>query len=505
MTFRIFDRRFVSVLVLGILAIFSVSVAIADGGGSHGGGTGVACFKTVEDAQKVKAANGQISPEILPHLRSVTVTDQFEFDKKYGPFFDIYPGDSNVNVDVTDLKNPAVLNQVRAMFETPRQYLDRIIDEKMASLSPAFAALLKEALDQVAVAKWQNQPLRLINDLDLPSALDLRTRLTESPKCALVPIVNRESTPQPGLWPQGKITFNPLLFDHLLYENISYDNDQVYPILRHGGFVGAAFLLLHEALYLIADKMGQDTSLLSRELAALLLSPNTYNFVKHEMAFMRLLYYAGFDRLELFFDAEEKHQMNTTKNVRPLRDDAVKYPRYQFYRSIMQNILRIENQWLDEQCQQMTGETCQNLQPNYLRIENKDVQERVCHFFNSAEVAERTDLEAFMLIAWNVFTVINPQRWDEATQRIAGLTKSKSMLGQRPDFFSLLSPSRDEVFTVKFICQSIRDFFVIEKMQKKNDPRLEYYTLKLGAPLLVIGTPPLWGKAQRYCHSLGVK
>jgi hypothetical protein len=496
MIFRYFNHCIATVFLFGSLAIFTASNAMADdGGGSHGGGTGVACFDSVEMAQKVKAANGQIAPEIVPHIVKVTVTDQFEFEQKYGPFLPLYSGDRQIEYVGNDFKNPAVLAQSRSIFENPAQYLNRVIDEKIAVLSPGFAMLLKEALNEVAIQKWQNGPVTLLNDIDLATSLSLQTRLAESPQCALVPIVNRQSLPSQGLWPQVKITYNAFLFDHLLYENVD-GGHHPYSFLNGDGGLGSAFLLLHEALYIMADKMGQKTSLLSRELAALLLSKSTYDSVKYEMAFMRLLYYAGFDRLDLFFDAEGS-------GATSLRDNTIKYPRYEFYRVIMQNILRIEKEGVSE-----------SYGPHYLRAQSPEIKEKTRQFFNSIE---QNDLEAFMLIAWDIFTIIDPARWPAVKERMASIMNSKSRQGlfkeqhlnleslknNTPDFFSLIAPSRDDEFSVKFVCEAIGDFFAIDKL-KENKDALEFYQLQIGAPLLVIGPPPLWEKAQRYCRSQGV-
>lgn len=204
----------------------------ADGGG---GGTGIACFKSGVDISTVKDSNGVLKPGMVDKIQDIFVLDAV----KAGNLLPFHK----------PIKK-----------ETPRAYIDRILDVHYSKINPIFVQKIKDTLNELIV-KWEEDagPLPVIHDFEFAN--------NWSDFCTNVQIVIRHSR----IWIENKKVKSDFYVqvDHSLLNIIRSDDRPGAAVFAEGT------LMLHEALYQIATEMGHQDANKTHQLLAFLLSTQT--------------------------------------------------------------------------------------------------------------------------------------------------------------------------------------------------------------------------------------
>ncbi|MCM2323714.1 MAG: hypothetical protein NDJ90_10680 [Oligoflexia bacterium] len=398
--------------------------ASADGGVSDGGGTGLACFETREEALSALDENGALKRGYRARIRSLDTTDAVEYETVYGGFSTPLPGDSALT------------------------YLSRIIETRVKPFSPGFAEKLKKAITLADPKAWNSGPGRdgekvvLLNDLG--DSFPLRQALRERPDCAVVPLINRRDINTGELWPRVKVTHDPALLAIMRTAGKS----------RFGSTLNEGILILHEALYILATKMGHRTSERTRDLAAILLSANPTHFIRSEIDFLRLLKYAGLDRLDLFFQTADS-QLPPNK-----------HERYRAFDRLMNDSIAAEAELAKAVCKSTGANDCDKSEYiwSYSRPFVAEVTETL---WSKPALDHYSEAEAFMLMAWSI--------------------------AERSTIESLMSPGGAECPLFLEICQ----------LQEGNLNRnsLQSFTDSLAVFLRLQKNHEFWQKVARYCKT----
>jgi hypothetical protein len=205
------------------------------GGWGGSGGSGVVCFEDQRTAKKA-IRWGYLRDKYYSKIKNIYVLDYYEH--KGDNFF--------------PLNSPN---------ETSEQYLERILFTYIYPLAPYFTTQLLEAINAITQEQWiNNNKLKFLPDLARENAYEEPPRPIPS-NCARVQLVIRYS--------KHRVCKKPYLFMDVNSKLLEKINELNTPEIAT---INKAFLILHEALYLIGSEIGHGSSYYIRSFTNQLLS-----------------------------------------------------------------------------------------------------------------------------------------------------------------------------------------------------------------------------------------
>lgn len=319
-----------AIACLQLLSFSTFAKGKKPGGVGDGGGTGLACFLNIKDAEHALDSEGRIKPEYRARIHNLWVTDFIEFG-------------SHVLID--PLKN-----------ESPEHYLERVIDQRVKPLSPLFAEKVKDAL-----ARIKKQPVDSLPALhDVGETPDLTDLLQRYKGCVFVQIAKRlESTEND---PTIVVQYDADLYEKLFSLN-TMDLTKIKPewgIDQRKAIQNQAFLWLHEAIYAMGSELGHTKSVSARKLTSLLLSENLYNKtngVLNSFDFLFVLHSTGFLDADFFGDPNDRSTNPVTIHIKMERRNALQDLFNRVERMVKDELKarrfdcdKIEARWKDTSC-----------------------------------------------------------------------------------------------------------------------------------------------------------
>ena len=275
-------------------------------GGTHGGGGGggVACFSSAL-TKADRTSSALLQKKMETDLKSLSVFDYWKFVKTTIPL-----NEENYHLS--------------RVGESPHDYLFRILKAKSGILSPRFVQILKEAIQTVSPRQHMCKSMPLIDDLGPDQWLHEEN--IETVNCARVQLARRLFDPATD---QYKFEYNCSLYTKL--------GKGERPEVKT---INQAVLILHEALYLMGNRLlsAMDSNSV-QELAIELIRKDWPGYERDRTVFRRLLRMVGFDdffilplkgnasqvrvgRLQAYYDLIEKLSVVLEKfnPVSPLDD-----------------------------------------------------------------------------------------------------------------------------------------------------------------------------------------
>lgn len=204
-----------------------------------GGGTGLICFQTVQEAQLARDERGLLASDYTSYVHQIMILDQMKI-APYGRPYD------------------------RIGEESPIEYIFRILDSYSFAADPKFIQKVKdytEILTSTMVEK--NGPFMLLNDYSFS---------TQWPHCFEVQIGVRHSV----MWEERgeiKSAFFLEVDPALLNSLRSHANPTA-------AFMNEVAFFLHEALYQIAKELGQSDANQTHLMLNFLLAKSTGEILK---------------------------------------------------------------------------------------------------------------------------------------------------------------------------------------------------------------------------------
>lgn len=257
----------------------------AAGGWNGGGGEGIACWSTNEEAADALDADGRLKPEARKSIRALYSADLWEFSDK-------------------------VVYLPPKSAHTADQYLRDLTLEIIMPVSPYLGQRLLETAHLLHAAEDR----RIWNALPPGAALvkinDAGSRAREmKPNCRAVQMVVRYLQRRPGeKFPRVFIDYDKDLYDKFL----KLSPNAVDGIMFQAG------LRLHEQLYAIGAEIGMNDSSMTRKLTALLMSDTLWSKLQSLPEHRRIstlysvIYGIGFRHISWIY-AQPREQKQTPK------------------------------------------------------------------------------------------------------------------------------------------------------------------------------------------------
>lgn len=267
--------------ILGLCAAFlTVSLAEAKGSkaggwGSSGGGSGVACFATEEEAKEADAYIQEGKPlpkEVRQKIRRLITLEYFEWEeyKKTNAVYGIHSFQSK--------EFNGILKEV---------------DQRASMVSPLFVYRLKQAGDLIRFSSWQAQQ-------SVPKVDDAKPRFPIPLNCRQIQIAIRYSNNN-NTYGEGPVVKVP---------EVKVDfNQDLFSLMDP---LNQAILVMHERVYLLGQAVGHPNSNIVRILTMKLFSDDLYK-PKSELGYqgphcedLRTILQMAFGDYVLFFGEELK-------------------------------------------------------------------------------------------------------------------------------------------------------------------------------------------------------
>jgi hypothetical protein len=213
----------------------------SEGGWESSGGGGVACFKSVEDAQAAKqalASTGVLSKQLRTKIQSVVTLDTWD---------NIEADDHFAKQGMMVLPSikyssgePLVFSPDLLKIKDDKKIVETILNSLSLS-APLFAERLLTLKERFPVETWKPS-------IEVPLVKDSTPRKVIAETCVLIQLANRYTISKKNEVPETKIVFDQEIFEKFLS-----------PIDR-------AVLIMHEFLYLLAKEGGHGNSDFIRRL-----------------------------------------------------------------------------------------------------------------------------------------------------------------------------------------------------------------------------------------------
>lgn len=187
--------------------------------GSSGGGSGVACFKSSEVADRASlliSKNEILPDDLIDQIENLYVLEYWEWlnHKKY---------------PLRVLKSENVQGALRE------------IHHGIARLTPLFAYRLQQAEDMIQISEWNNKE-------QVPAILDAKPEFEMGPNCRQIQLVARYAKDfyQIGEGPSQRVPLVKVDVNAKLFHKLNLINQTI--------------LIVHEQMYLIAQLLGHKSS-----------------------------------------------------------------------------------------------------------------------------------------------------------------------------------------------------------------------------------------------------